>query len=31
MKPEVELAISELVKHGVIHKYEIDSSLEKNP
>ena len=31
MKPEVELAISELVKHGVIHKDEIDSALEKNP
>ena len=31
MKPEVELAIGELVKHGVIHKDEIDSALEKNP
>lgn len=31
MKPEVELAISELVKHGVIHKDEIDSALEKYP
>ncbi len=31
MKPEVELAIGELVKHGVIHKDEIDSALEKYP
>jgi len=31
MKPEVDLAIGELVKHGVIHKDEIDSALEKYP
>ena len=31
MKPEVDLAIAELVKHGVIHKDEIDSALEKYP
>ncbi len=31
MKPEVELAIGELVKHGVIHKDEVDSAFEKYP
>ena len=31
MKPEVELAIAELVKHGVIHKDEIDSAFQKYP
>ena len=31
MKPEVEIALGELVKHGVIHKDEIDSALEKYP
>jgi len=31
MKPEVEIAIGELVKHGVIHQDEIDSALEKYP
>lgn len=31
MKPEVDLAIGELVKHGVLHKDEIDSAFEKYP
>lgn len=31
MKPEVEQAITDLVKHGVVHRDEIDSAFQKYP